>query len=91
MPPTLLQRQWLGVAHQARRALGLPPGEEPLRGVGFVAMLWREGWKALRQAVVVSVGLVPVVMFIELRIPAIPISHSGASRSPVPARRSPGA
>jgi hypothetical protein len=66
MPPTLLQRQWLRVAHEARRALGLPPGEDPFPGESYPSMLWREGKKALRQALVVSVGLVPVVAFIRL-------------------------
>jgi len=66
MPPTLLQRQWMRVAHQARRALGLPPGEDPFPGEGYLTMLWREGKKALRQALVVSIGLVPVVAFIRV-------------------------
>jgi hypothetical protein len=66
MPPTILQRQWLRVAHQARRALGLPPGEDPFPGEGYLTMLWREGRKTVRQAVVVSMGLLPVVIFIRL-------------------------
>ena len=66
MPPTLLQRQWMRVAHQARRALGLPPGEDPFPGEGYLAMLWREGRKAIRQALVVSLGVVPVVAFIRM-------------------------
>ncbi len=66
MPPTILQPQWLRVAHQARRALGLPPGEDPFPGEGYLAMLWREGRKTVRQALVVSVGLLPLVIFIRL-------------------------
>jgi hypothetical protein len=66
MPPTLLQRQWLQVAHEARRALGLPPGEDPFPGEWYLHMLWRESGKTLRQAVVVSMGLLPVVAFIHL-------------------------
>jgi hypothetical protein len=66
MPPTFLQRQWMGVAHEARRALGLPPGEDPFPGESYLTMLWREGRKAIRQAVVVSMGLLPVVIFIRL-------------------------
>jgi hypothetical protein len=66
MPPTILQRQWMRVAHEARRALGLPPGEDPFPGEGYVAMLWREGRKTVRQALVVSLGLLPVLAFIHL-------------------------
>jgi hypothetical protein len=66
MPPTLLQRQWMRVAHQARRALGLPPGEEPFPGEGYLAMLWREGKKAARQGLVVSIGLLPLVAVLRL-------------------------
>jgi hypothetical protein len=66
MPPTILQRQWMGVAHQARRALGLPPGEDPFPGESYPAMLWREGLKTIRQGLVVSLGLLPVVAFIRL-------------------------
>jgi hypothetical protein len=66
MPPTLLQRQWLRVAHQARRALGLPPGEEPFPGEGYLAMLWREGKKTVRQGLVVSIGLLPLVAVLRL-------------------------
>jgi hypothetical protein len=66
MPPTFLQRQWMAVAHQARRSLGLPPGEEPFPGERYLAMLWREGRKAVRQGWVVSLGVLPVVVFIRL-------------------------
>jgi hypothetical protein len=66
MPPTFLQRQWMAVAHQARRALGLPPGEDPFPGEHYLAMLWREGKKAARQGLVVSLGVLPVVVFIKL-------------------------
>jgi hypothetical protein len=66
MPPTLLQRLWLRVAHEARRALGQPPGEDPFPGEGLAAMLAREGGKALRQAVVVSFGLLPLLLVLRL-------------------------
>ncbi|MBK9516783.1 MAG: hypothetical protein IPO09_05380 [Anaeromyxobacter sp.] len=61
MPPTVLQRMWLRVAAQARRALGLPPGEDPFPGVSWARLTWRESWKALRQALVVSAGLAPLL------------------------------
>ena len=66
MPPTILQRQWLRVASEARRALGLPPGEDPFPGESYLGMLWREGVKTVRQGLVVSMGLLPVVLFIRL-------------------------
>ena len=66
MPPTVLQRLWMRVAHEARRALGLPPGEVPFPDEGYLAMLWREGRKTVRQGLVVSIGLLPVVAFIHL-------------------------
>jgi hypothetical protein len=61
MPPTVLQRMWIRVANEARRATGLPPGEDPFPGESFVRLLWREGWKAARQALVVSIGLAPLL------------------------------
>jgi hypothetical protein len=61
MPPTLLQPLWIRVANQARRALGQPAGEEPFPGESLARLLWREGRKALRQALVVSVGLAPLL------------------------------
>jgi hypothetical protein len=66
MPPTILQRQWLRVAHEARRALGLPLGEVPFPGEWYLSMLGREGLKTVRQGLVVSIGLLPVVAFIKL-------------------------
>jgi len=66
MPPTILQRQWMRLTHEARRALGLPPGEDPFPGEGYVAMLWREGRKTVRQGLVVSMGLLPVIVFIRI-------------------------
>ena len=66
MPPTLLQRQWMHVAREARRALGLAPGEDPFPGERYLTMLWREGRKVIRQGLVVSIGLLPVVVFIRL-------------------------
>ena len=61
MPPTILQRMWLGVAVEARRALGLEPGEDPFPGVSWARLTWRESVKALRQALVVSAGLAPLI------------------------------
>jgi len=66
MPPTILQRLWLRVACQARRALGLPPGEDPFAAVSFVKLVTAETWKALRQALVVSVGLFPLLVLVRL-------------------------
>ena len=61
MPPTVLQRLWVRMANQARRAVGLPAGEDPFPGESFLHLLWREGWKSIRQAVVVSIGLAPLL------------------------------
>ncbi len=61
MPPTVLQRLWFRVANEARRALGQPPGEDPFPGDSFLRLLGREGWKAARQALVVSIGLAPLL------------------------------
>lgn len=61
MPPTVLQRMWLRVAGEARRAAGLPAGEDPFPGESFARLLWREGRKAVRQALVVSIGLAPLL------------------------------
>jgi len=66
MPPTILQRLWLRMACEARRALGLPPGEDPFAGVSFVRLVITETWKALRQAVVVSAGLFPLLVLVKL-------------------------
>jgi hypothetical protein len=66
MPPTVLQRMWFRVAHEARRALGQAEGEDPFPGEGFAAMLWREGVKAARQAVVVTVGIFPLLVLVRL-------------------------
>ncbi|WP_157376675.1 hypothetical protein [Anaeromyxobacter sp. K] len=66
MPPTLLQRQWMRVALEARRALGVPAGEDPFAGQRWPRMVLREWVKALRQAVVVSAGLFPVAMVLAM-------------------------
>ena len=66
MPPTILQRLWLRMACEARRALGLPPGEDPFAGVSFVRMVVAETMKAARQAVVVSAGLLPLLGLVRL-------------------------
>lgn len=66
MPPTLLQRMWVRVALEGRRVLGMAPGEEAFAGVGLVRMVWHESTKALRQAVVVSVGLLPLLAILKL-------------------------
>jgi hypothetical protein len=62
MPPTVLQRLWFRVANQARRAVGQPAGEDPFPGQSFLRLSWREGWKAVRQALVVSIGLAPLLL-----------------------------
>jgi hypothetical protein len=66
MPPTLLLRQWSRVANEARRALGLPPGEDPFAGRPLVRVVAAEWVKALRQAAVVAVGLLPVILALEV-------------------------
>jgi hypothetical protein len=66
MPPTILQRLWIRVAREARRALGLSPGEDPFPNESFVRMTLREGWKAVRQAVVVSFALVPLLALVQV-------------------------
>jgi len=66
MPPTVLQRLWIRLANEARRALGQPPGEDPFPGESFLHMLWREGLKAVRQTVVASAGLVPLLAVVHL-------------------------
>ena len=75
MPPTILQRLWLRVAGEARRALGLPPGEDPFPGVSWARLTWRETWKAVRQALVVSVGLAPLLGLAR----ALPFGHLDAA------------
>jgi hypothetical protein len=66
MPPTLLQPLWVRLALEARRAVGLPPGEDPHAGAGFVRTVAVETVKALRQAVVVSAGLFPLLVLVKL-------------------------
>ena len=66
MPPTVLQRLWIKLANEARRALGQPPGEDPFPDEPFLHLVWREGWKAVRQTVVVAVGLVPLLAAVHL-------------------------
>lgn len=75
MPPTVLQRLWFRVANQARLALGLPAGEDPFPGESFARLLWREGWKALRQALVVSIGLAPLLAVARM----LPFGHLDAA------------
>jgi len=66
MPPTILLRLWLRVATEARRALGLPPGEDPFPGVGFLRLAVQESVKALRQGAVVAFGLLPLLVVIRI-------------------------
>jgi hypothetical protein len=66
MPPTVLQRLWLRLANESRRALGMAPGDDPFAGVSFLTMVWRETVKAARQAAVVSLGLVPLLATVRL-------------------------
>jgi hypothetical protein len=66
MPPTLLQGLWIRVANEARRALGLPPGEQPFAGRSYLRTVIAELVKAARQAAVVAVGLLPVVFVLTL-------------------------
>ena len=66
MPPTVLQRMWIRVALEARRALGLPAGEDPFPGAGWARLAVREGWKAFRQFLTVSIGLAPLLFLVKL-------------------------
>jgi hypothetical protein len=66
MPPTFLQRLWVRVALEARRALGGAPGELEHPGEGYLRMLVRESVKALRQFVVVAAGLFPVFVAVDV-------------------------
>ncbi len=66
MPPTLLQRMWTRVGLQARRAVGATPGEPEWQGEPYLAMLRREGWKAVLQLIAVTAGLAPVYLLLEL-------------------------
>jgi len=75
MPPTLLHPLWLRVAMEARAALGAEPGERERPGEGYLAMLAREGAKALRQALLVAIGIAPVAVAVE----ALPFVGHGAT------------
>jgi hypothetical protein len=75
MPPTLLQRMWMRVATESRRALGLPGAEDPFAGEPFPRMLWREGRKVVRQAVLVSAGLFPLLVVVRV----LPFGHLEAA------------
>jgi hypothetical protein len=75
MPPTILLRLWLRVAWEARRALGLPPGEDPFPGVGFLRLAVQESVKALRQGAVVAFGLLPLLVVIRI----LPFGHVEAA------------
>ncbi|WP_242345831.1 hypothetical protein [Anaeromyxobacter terrae] len=66
MPPTLLQRLWLRVALEARRAVGLAPGEDAFAEVGYLRLVVAESAKALRQALVVSIGIAPLVLLVRI-------------------------
>ncbi|HVO17984.1 MAG TPA: hypothetical protein VMU15_01935 [Anaeromyxobacter sp.] len=64
MPPTLLTRQWTRVALEARRALGLGPGEDSQAGRSYARALAGEWAKAVRQALVVGLGLSPLLLLL---------------------------
>jgi hypothetical protein len=65
MPPTVLEPLWIRVGMRAREALGAAPGERE-HEERYLATLWREARKALRQAILVAVGLAPVYALVEL-------------------------
>jgi hypothetical protein len=65
MPPTILQRHWVRVANEARRALGYPQGEDPTAGHGLMGIWWHEGMKALRQAGATAASLVPFIVVLQ--------------------------
>jgi hypothetical protein len=75
MPPTLLEPLWIRVGLRAREALGAPPGEQERPGERYLATVWREGRKALRQAALVAVGLAPAFLLVE----ALPLVGHGAT------------
>ena len=66
MPPTFLWPLWTRLGKEARRALGAPPGEEERPGESYARLLLRETVKAVRQGMVVAVGLAPVFFLVEL-------------------------
>ena len=66
MPPTILQRLWVRVANEGRRALGLPPGEDPTAGHGLMGIWWHEGLKALRQVGATAASLVPFLVVLHV-------------------------
>jgi hypothetical protein len=66
MPPTLLQRMWVRVALEGRRALGMTPGEQAFAGVALPRLVWHETVKAVRQAIVVSIGLAPLLLVVRM-------------------------
>jgi hypothetical protein len=64
MPPTILFRSWTRVAIEARRAFGLGPAEDPYAGRRWLSVMAAEWLKALRQALVVAVGLAPLLLLL---------------------------
>ncbi len=66
MPPTILWRQWLKVGLEARRAVGATPGEEEHPGESYPRLLARELWKGVLQAAVVTAGIAPVIVAVEI-------------------------
>jgi hypothetical protein len=66
MPPTLLWPLWKRLGMEARRAAGAAPGEEERPGEPYRRLLVRELAKAVRQVVVVAVGLAPVFVLVEI-------------------------
>lgn len=66
MPPTLLWPLWKRLGKEARRAVGATPGEEERPGESYSRLLVRETTKAVRQGLVVAIGLAPIFFVVEL-------------------------
>jgi uncharacterized protein involved in cysteine biosynthesis len=64
MPPTVLHREWVRLALEARLAAGLDPGHDEDAALSFSAVVWKEAKKAIRQLVVVTAGLFPLVLLL---------------------------
>lgn len=69
LPPTLLYPLWVKLGQRARVALGGSPGDTAFAGRSYPRMLWSEGFRAVRQLLVVSAGLAPLFFLTEALLP----------------------